>query len=102
MYSRHDAGNQLQSDHVPSVGTDTSPDRPNREFLDFAESKNPKNIAIFGFLKKNFFFSWEAFGSRYFVCRIVLGCGGAGEAPKWSILLIFMNIQARNKEIALF
>ena len=63
-----------------TVGTDTSPDRPNREFLDFEESKNPKNIAIFGFLKKYYFFSWEASGSRYFVCRIVFGSGGAGNA----------------------
>ena len=36
----------------PMLGTDTSPDRQNRELLDFDESKNPKNIAIFGFLKK--------------------------------------------------
>ena len=32
------------------------------------------------FFEKKTFFSWEAFGSRYFVCRIVFGSGGAGNA----------------------
>ena len=38
-----------------------------------------EKISIFIFLKKNFFFSWQSLGLRYFVCRIVFGCGGAGD-----------------------
>ena len=68
------------------VGTDTSPDRPNREILDFETSKKVKNTAKKLFLQKILFFSWEASGSRYFVCSIVLGCGGAGNARTSSLL----------------
>ena len=84
------------------IGTDTSPGRPNRENPYFEVSKNVENIAKKHFLTKKCFFSWEDLGPRYFVCRIVLGFRGAGDAPTSSILLFFMNIQARNKKNTLF
>ena len=62
------------------LGTDTSPDRQNRENRDVEVSKKVENIAKKHFVQKKYFFSWDAFGSRYFVSRIVFGCGGAGNA----------------------
>ena len=69
----------------PIIGTDTSPDRQNRENRDVEVSKKVENIAKKLFLQKKNFFSWDAFGSRYFVSRIVFGCGGAGNARTSSI-----------------
>ena len=62
------------------LGRSTSPDRSDLEFFDFEVSKKVKISAKKWFLQKSYFFSWEAFGSRYFVCRIVLGCGGVWDA----------------------
>ena len=42
----------------------TSPDRPNRQILDFEMSEKVGNIAKKHFLQKNIFFSWESLGSR--------------------------------------
>ena len=45
------------------------------------------------FSEKKLLFSWKAFGSRYFVCRIVFGCGGAGDSWASSISSIFEDFE---------
>ena len=90
------SGRQTAVDCVFIVGTDTSPGRPNRENPDFEISKNVENIAKNKFLSKKMFFSWEAFGSRYFVCRTVWGFLSAGDALTSSILLFFERQEHQN------
>ena len=69
---------QCFSNKSPILGTDTSPDRQNRENRDVEVSKKVQNIAKKHFLKN--IFSCHSFGSRCFVSRIVFGCGGAGDS----------------------
>ncbi len=68
----------MEFDVFARWGRCTSPDRQNLEFFDFEVSKKVKISAKKWFLKEKK--SWEAFGSRYFVWRIVLGCGSVWDA----------------------
>ena len=70
------------------LGRSTSSDRSDLEFLDFEVSKKVKISAKKCFLQKKIF-SWEALGSRYFVWRIVLGCGGVWDSRN---IVNFMKI----------
>ena len=80
------------------------PDRPDLDFLDFEVSKKVKISAKKCFLKKICFFSWEALGSRYFVWRIVLGCGGVWDARNIANFMKIIKIDifyARNDILAI-
>ena len=76
------------------------PDRPDLDFLDFEVSKKVKISAKKCFLQKILFFSWEALGSRYFVWRIVLGCGGVWGARNIVNLMKSMIFHGFDKDFA--